>query len=57
MNDAWTINESGTCVPKPESFKLNCGSNGIDIELSNKLIPNAKEIKLGNCAAELDADS
>ena len=57
MNDAWAIDESGTCVPKPENIKLHCGSNGIDIELSNKLIPDAKDVKLGNCAAAFDVDS
>ena len=57
LNDAWTIDDSGSCVPKQENFKLHCGSNGIDIELSNKLIPNAKEVKLGNCAAVLDVNS
>ena len=44
-------------MPKPENFKLHCGSNGIDIELSNKLIPDAKAVQLGNCAIVLDVDS
>ena len=57
LNDAWTIDDtSGTCVPKPENFILQCSSNGIGIELSKKLIPDAKEIAFGNCNILLDAE-
>ena len=57
LNNAWTIDDSGICVPRPENFMLHCRSNGIEIELMSSLIPTAKEVKLGNCAAVLDVES
>ena len=56
LNDAWTIDGTGTCVPRPENFKLQCQSNGIEIELSKTLIPDAEEVFLGNCAVSLDTE-
>ena len=43
-------------MPKPENFVLQCKSNGIEIELSKALIPDAKEVVLGNCAVVLDTE-
>ena len=54
LNDEWEVDNTGTCVPKPENFILQCKSNGIGIELSKKLIPDAKEIIFGNCDVLLD---
>ena len=56
LNDAWTIDNSGTCVPKHENFNLHCRSNGIEIELSSSLIPDAEGIKLGSCGAVFDVE-
>ena len=55
-NDAWTVDATDTCVPKPENFILQCQSNGIEIELSKALIPDAKEVFLGNCPGSFDAE-
>ena len=43
-------------MPKPENFVLQCKSDGIEIELAKALIPDAKEVVLGNCAVLLDAE-
>ena len=56
LNDAWKIDDTGTCVPKQENFILQCKSNGIEIELSKTLIPDAKEVFLGDCAVSLDTE-
>ena len=56
LNDGWTIDDTGTCVPKAENFILQCISNGIGVEISKRLIPDAKEIVFGNCDVPLDAE-
>ena len=43
-------------MPKPENFILQCQSNGIEIELSKALIPDAKEVVLGNCPGSFDTE-
>ena len=57
LNDAWEKNEIGECVPKAENMQLICGADGITVQLSKQLIPDATEVFLpGNCSGTFDEE-
>ena len=57
INEVWELSPDGACVPKPDYFQLSCNSHGIGIELSTSVIPEAKNVTVGDCAALLDTES
>ena len=54
--DAWENDDLGVCQPKQEHFTLQCNDNGMKVELSKALLPEAKEVFLqdSSCVATYD---
>ena len=58
MNDAWELNAGGVCQPKSDKLKLVCNENGMTIEMSGEVVPDAVDVSLlGECSATFDSDS
>ena len=55
-NYAWETDNLGVCQPKQEHFTLQCNDNGMKVELSKALLPEAKEVFLqdSSCVATYD---
>ena len=54
---AWETDNLGVCQPKQQHFTLQCNDNGMKVELSKALLPEAKEVFLqdSSCVATYDS--
>ena len=57
MNDAWEANADGVCQPKAEFFALHCNADGMMVEMSPEVVPNALEVSIGSCSGAANAET
>lgn len=57
MNDAWEANAEGVCQPKAEYFALHCNADGMMVEMSPEVVPNALEVSIGSCSGSNNVDT
>ena len=57
MNEAWEANADGVCQPKAEFFALHCNADGMMVEMSPEVVPNALEVSIGSCSGSTNAET
>lgn len=57
LNDAWETNPDGVCQPKAEYFALHCNADGMMVEMSPEVVPNAMDVSIGSCTGSTNQDT
>lgn len=45
------------CQPKAEYFALHCNADGMMVEMSPEVVPNALEVSIGSCSGSTNVDT